>query len=474
MTNPGTITPAELLKLIADSKGEREHIEFKKTTGELHGGMETLCGFLNGSGGKVLFGVTNAGKVQGQDVTGATFQEVANAIRKLEPPAWIEQVRIPVSGTKEVLMLETTTRSDGPYTFDGRPYVRIGNTTSRMPQPEYERRLLARTKNQQRWEAEVVRGYSLNGLDTREIKKTLRAAVEAGRLESTVKTPAEALDRFHLRAGGNLLRGAVMLFGRRVLPDFPQCSLRMARFRGITKTEFLDQRQLDGHAFLLLEEADLFLRRHLPVAGRIEAGVLERRDQPLFPPLALREALVNALCHRDYSIPGGAVNVAIYDDRLEITSSGLLPPGITVADLKREHVSRPRNPLIAEVFFRRGLIERWGRGTQRIVELCRTAGQPEPDFEEQAGNVVVRFRLSQYTPPMRVSHDLTDRQRELLQILSDGQRWRFRDLLARMVAPPASRTLRDDLQMLKKLGLVDSGGRSVSARWWLKSQAERS
>ena len=222
--------------------------------------------------------------------------------------------------------------------------MRIGNTTSRMPQPEYERRLLARTKNQQRREAEVARGYTLNGIDTREIKKTLRAAVEAGRLESTVTTPAEALGRFHLRAGGKLLRAAVVLFGRRMLPDFPQCSLRMARFRGITKTEFLDQRQLDGHAFLLLEEADLFLRRHLPVAGRIEAGVLERRDQPLFPPLALREALFNALCHRDYSIPGGAVNVAIYDDRLEITSSGLLPPGITVADLKREHVSRPRNP----------------------------------------------------------------------------------------------------------------------------------
>ena len=114
MTNSGTTTLAELLKLIADSKGEWEHIEFKKTTGELHGGMETLCGFLNGSGGKVLFGVTNAGKVQGQDVTGATFQEVANAIRKLEPPAWIEQTRIPVSGTKEVLKLETTTQYGRP------------------------------------------------------------------------------------------------------------------------------------------------------------------------------------------------------------------------------------------------------------------------------------------------------------------------------------------------------------------------
>lgn len=474
MTVTGTMKLAELQSLIAANKGEWEHIEFKKTTGELHGGMETLCGFLNGSGGKVLFGVTNAGKIQGQDMGDATFQEVANAIRKLEPPAWIEQTRIPVGGTREVLLLETTQHTDDPYTFDGRPYQRIGNTTSRMPQQEYERRLLARTKNQERWESEVAEGYSLESLDTKEIKKTLRAAVDAGRLESTVTTPAEALERFHLRVGGKLLRAAVVLFGRQMLPDFPQCSLRMARFKGATKTEFLDQRQLDGHAFLLLEEADLFLRRHLPVAGRIEPGVLERQDKPLYPPLALREALVNALCHRDYSIPGGAVNVAIFDDRLEIISSGLLPPGITVADLKREHVSRPRNPLIAEVFYRRGLIERWGRGTQKIVELCRIAGQPEPDFEEQAGNVLVRFRLSQYTPPLRVSHDLTERQRQILLILSDGEHWRIRDILGKLLDPPAPRTLREDLQLLKKFGLVESAGRSVAARWWLKESGKTS
>jgi len=100
----------------------------------------------------------------------------------------------------------------------------------------------------------------------------------------------------------------------------------------------------------------VFIRRHLPVAGRFEAGVMERKDEPLFPPLALREGLVNALVHRDYSIPGGAVSVAIYDDRLEVISTGTLPFGLTVADLLRDHVSKPRNPLLADLFYRRGLI----------------------------------------------------------------------------------------------------------------------
>ena len=91
------------------------------------------------------------------------------------------------------------------------------------------------------------------------------------------------------------------------------------------KTEFLDQRQLHGHAFVLLDEAVHFIMRHIPVAGRIEPGATERQDTPLYPPLALREALVNALCHRDYTIPGGAMNVAIFDDRLEIVQCRVGP-----------------------------------------------------------------------------------------------------------------------------------------------------
>ena len=98
MTAPKTMTLPELLSLIAESQGEWEHIEFKKLTSELHGGMESLCGFLNGSGGKVLFGVTNAGQNSGAGFGRSTFQEVANAIRKLEPPAWIEQTRVVVGG----------------------------------------------------------------------------------------------------------------------------------------------------------------------------------------------------------------------------------------------------------------------------------------------------------------------------------------------------------------------------------------
>jgi len=459
------MTEDELRQLVA--QGESDRLEFKRSTGELRAAMETVCGFLNEQGGQVLFGVANDGRILGQQVADTTLQDVANAIHRLEPPVQVDQQRMPIGGDLEVLVLEVQPGEDGPYQYDGRAYQRIGTTTQRMPVAEYERRLLERLHSSQRWENRVAEGNSLDDLDTDEIRRTLESAVEAGRLDSVVANPGEALDRLGLRVDGRILQGCVVAFGQRLLPDYPQCGLRLARFRGTTKTEFVDQRQLHGHAFRLLDEAMQFILRHIPVAGRIEPGQLERQDVPLYPTLALREALVNALCHRDYTIPGGAVNVAIFDDRLEVISSGLLPPGLTVADLKRDHISQPRNPILAEVFYRRGLIERWGRGTQKIVELCVAAGQPEPEFEEQAGSVVVRFRPSEYSPPLRVGHDLTDRQRAILRGLGDGTRHTFREIYNRLERPPAERTVRDDMKMLRDLGLIECSGRGPNARWKL-------
>jgi ATP-dependent DNA helicase RecG len=456
----------ELQELVAQRESER--LEFKKSTGDLKGGMETLCAFLNGQGGRVLFGVSTAGAIRGQDVTENTLREVANDLVRLEPPAHIVLTRVPVDGTREVLVLETTLRNNAPYTYNGRPYRRIGTNTTLMPQAEYQHRLLERGHAQQRWENQPAVGYTVADLDENEIRRTVTDAVAAGRLESVVTDPTEVLQKLHLLAGDQPLQAAVVAFATDPLPNYPQCALRLARFRGTTKDEFLDQRQLTGRAFLLLREADLFLRQHLPVRGRFESGVMERIDEPLFPPLALREALVNALIHRDYSIYGGAVSVAVYDDRLEIISSGTLPFGMTVEDLTRDHESRPRNPLLADVFYRRGLIERWGRGTQKIIELCRAAGQPEPEFEQRAGDVVVRFIPSDYTPPHRVGHDLTERQRRILHALRDGQRRPLRSIKDAVDPNLPDNTLRNDLVLLRNLGLVESRGRGVGATWNLK------
>ncbi len=455
-------------------QGESETVEFKKSTASLSSTGETLCGFLNGNGGTVVIGVSSDKKIIGQAVSDNTLREVADMIKRFEPPAEIKMEQIDLENGRALLILRACSRrSDVPYIFNGRSYQRIGSTTSQMPQSIYQRLLLERNHNNHRWETEIVDQYDIDDLDTEEIRRVVRAGEENGRLPAHQgETISAILDKFNLKKDGRLLNAAVVLFGKKILPNFAQCQLRLARFSGIDKAEFIDQNQLFGHAFELLEEAMMFLRRHLPMAGKIMPEFLERQEEPLFPLEALREALVNAFCHRTYTSPGGSVSVAIFDDRLEIWNDGVLPFGLTPTDLKKDHVSHQRNPLIANIFYIKGLIEKWGRGTQQIVSLCVKAGHPEPEFFEQAGSFVVRFLPSGYIAPHRISHGLSDRQRHILQSLSDSlsRGATFTKIKSRLLSPPADRTLRDDFQHLKRLGLIDVLGHGRGARWFLKKE----
>jgi ATP-dependent DNA helicase RecG len=423
-----------------------------------------LCAFLNASGGTVIIGVTPNGQIVGQQVSDKTQQEIAALLQKFEPPApvSIERVRLP-SSNLELIVLQASPLGEAlPFTFDGRPYQRIGTTTSIMPQDRYQTLLLERTHSKQRWENAVVEGVEITDLDQEEILRTVHSGVAAGRLPELIPPdPLDILQRLGLSLDDKILNGAIVLFGKRFLPYYPQCELRLARFKGIKKQEFMDTRQIRGHAFDLLAEAILFLQRHLPTRARIESGRLERVETLLVPLEALREVLVNALIHRRYTDPGGAVSVAIYDDRIEVASDGPLPFGLTPKDLVGQHFSRPRNPLIAEVFYKRGLIEKWGRGTNRVIEACANAGLPVPEFAVIASNTVVTFHAQVGAIPI-----LSDRRKELGELdqrvlRAIGQdTLRLSQIADRLGPPVPQRTLRRVLAQLKDKGFVESIGKA--------------
>ena len=267
---------------------------------------------------------------------------------------------------------------------------------------------------------------------------------------------------------GELLKAAVALFGnnQRIEAELTQCLLRVARFSGTGRSEFLDNRQFRGNAFTLLTSAERFLRDNLPIAGSITPNSFTRVDEPLYPPVALREALANAICHRDYTDGGGSVSVGIYDDRLEITSTGPLHFGLTPDMLFLIHESRPWNPLIASVFYRRGIIEQWGRGTLKMAELMTEAGLPQPEIEDIGGSVTVRFLPSNYVPPLRVGHNLTERQRNILTVLHGNPKGiAFREILARLDSPFTEQQVRYDLSILRALELATPRGHGRGAKW---------
>jgi ATP-dependent DNA helicase RecG len=342
-----------------------------------------------------------------------------------------------------------------------------------MAPEHYERMLVERMHPSRRWETQTAVGVDFDDLDETEIIRTVEEAIRRNRIaDPLTRRLKDLLMGFGLLREDQPVNGAFVLFGRgdRLLSLFPQCTLRMARFRGRDIEEFVDTRQEAGNAFQLFAKAQQFLRDHLPVAGRILPGLFERVDDPLYPPVALREALANAFCHRDYAVHGGSVGIALFDDRLEISSTGPLRFGLRPADLLTPHPSLPWNPTIANVFYRRGIIEKWGRGTIKISELTQRAGLVRPEFHQRTGEVVVRFFPRGYVPPTRVSHELTELQRELLALISELGPSSSLTLQANVSLPISYPYLMRNLSHLQTIGLIEKSGAARSTRWRLLGQ----
>lgn len=460
----------EIERVVA--RGESLQAEFKRTTGQRTDAAKTICGMLNASGGFVIFGVTDEGRMAGMQVTAATLADVTRELRRIDPQALLSPEAVEL-GNGLGLIVVRVPKGDGPYTYDGRPYLRVGPTTELMRAEEYQRRLLERMHSVSRWEIQPAQGVTLADLDAEEVVRTAEEAIRRNRLEDLASRRVEdLLLGFGVLNDGVLMNAAVVLFGRgdRLMPLYPQCTLRLARFRGRDMSEFIDSRMEVGNAFQLFIKAQRFLREHLPVAGRIVPGLFERVDDPLYPPVALRETLANAFCHRDYGIHAGSVGIAMFDDRLEITSTGPLRFGLRATDLTGPHPSLPWNPTIASVFFRRGLIEKWGRGTLKIGEATERAGLIPPEFHERGGEMVVRFFPGAYVPPTRVSHELTELQRELLTLLSDLGPSSSVTLQQRLSQPVSNTYILRNLNQLQEMVLIEKAGAARSTVWKLIGQ----
>lgn len=449
------------------SRGESATLEFKKTTANLKNAAETLCGFLNNRGGIVLIGVTDDKKIVGQDVNDQTMLDIAQTLKRFEPSANIDVQYIDFENNKKIIVLTAIPDSRSvPYIFDGRSYEKNESSKGVMPQTRYQQLLLQRSMNPISWESQIAIGVSVDDLDEKEIISALKDITQKKRLESALTSDkvSDILTRLRLMDAGQITNAAVVLFAKEIPSNYLQCVIRMARFRGLQKSDFIDSRHVFGNAFQLLKEAQTFIDRNTAISSRFETGNMARIDEPEYPADAIREALINAICHREYSSSGGSITLIIYEDRMEIASSGMLPPGITMDELAKTHTSHPRNSRITNVFFRRGFIESMGIGTQEIIKSCSEAKMREPEFYEQAGCFVVKMWSRHQYSSINTS-DLSERQQHIFALLQDKE-LSPRDILALLKEKITDRTLRNDLQSLKKGGYADSRGEGRQTLWF--------
>lgn len=347
-------------------------VEFKETTGQLDRGMETLCGMLNGTGGIVIFGIKNSGKIIGQEIGDKTTRMIGEALRRFEPSVEIQQKYIKLKDSeKRLIVFEAEGNNpDRPYSYDGRPYQRHDSVTSVMPHDKYSRMIMNRGGLKYKWDALPNENLKFDDLDESRIHWAIRQALELGRLKDGAYTrdPIAILEKFKVLKNGVYNNAAAVLFGKDFF-YYHNCIIRLARFRGIDKREFIDNQQIEGNIFDLLNEVTPFFMKHLSVTSRMEG--MYRKDELEVPITALRECCANALAHMDWR-KTASVGVAIYDDRIEIENAGMLPEEIPANQLTygsrilASHTSEPPNETIARVMYYSGVIEHWGRGLSMI------------------------------------------------------------------------------------------------------------
>ncbi|MDZ7794586.1 MAG: ATP-binding protein [Spirochaetia bacterium] len=193
----------------------------------------------------------------------------------------------------------------------------------------------------------------------------------------------QILEKLKLTEGKKLKRASIILFGKDPMRFYPNIQVKIGRF-GIDAADLRFQEIVEGNLVQMLHEVQVQLNYKF-LTRPITFEVFQRLENDLYPIDALREMLLNALVHRTYM--GATIQMRVYDDQLSIWNEGALPYGLSLEDLKKEHSSRPRNPLIANACFLGGYIDTWGRGTLKIINACREAGLPEPEFTEKNGGV---------------------------------------------------------------------------------------
>jgi len=238
--------------------------------------------------------------------------------------------------------------------------------------------------------------------------------------------------------------GGVVLFGTDRLRHFPDAWIQVGRFSGTDRSTIADHAELRGPLLQGVDATLAFVEQHS--TRGLEIGRLRSLERWSLPPAAVREAVINAVAHADYSQRGAPIRVALFDDRLEVENPGLLPFGLTVADLPLG-VSKLRNRVIGRIFHELGLVEQWGSGVQRMIAACRNAGLADPLFEE----IGLRFRVTLTTARMKtVSLDETDRA--IVALVREPEGLATREIASRVGLTP--RATRTRLAALVALGLV--------------------
>jgi ATP-dependent DNA helicase RecG len=415
---------------------------------------ESLVALANSEGGSLLIGVDGrSGAPQGLADPNAALDRALEAALTTDPPLIIPLPRIETMDGKPVLVVTVPPGLPHVYSYKGKYLVRDGSNNRPLTPRQLRRLMLERGAAS--FEAQVPDGAGLDDLDAARAERYL---ADLGGL------PAAGRDEALLRRGCLARLGAdlrptyagLLLFGREPQRWVRSAEILVARYAGTTMGDSFIKEEVHGTLPEQIRHAEAFVLDNIRRGVRLQG--LERVEETEYPVDVVREAIVNAVAHRDYQIRGDEIRVFLFADRLEFYSPGRLPGHVTVDNLVHERFSR--NEAIVQVLSDLGFIERLGYGIDRMMRLMAEAGLPAPEFAETAAGFRVTLRghgaalLSAESDARRWRHlGLNERQEQALVYLAENERITNRDYqeLCPGVSPE---TIRRDLADLVARNLL--------------------
>ena len=381
------------------SLGERQSVEFIPNCRDISAIGRVVCGFLNTSGGYVVCGVDDQGTVIGIKNPDAMVKCLEQRVHQGLSPGALVAVRVHEVEGKTLLIIEVPAGKDLPYAFENIIYLRTGQTTQKADIETIRDMVLRKQVEPERWERRFSSADMNEDLDLNEVRSTVKAVTASGRFWfRDSDNPTAILEDLSVSRYGRLTNGGDILFGANPAIRYPQIRVRAAVFRtDKTGDTYQDMKSYEGPLVPVLEDVYSFILRNTPTVSRFGSADLKRQDEPFYPSDAIREGLVNAFAHRDYSDFSGGITVHIYPNRLEISNTGKFPEGVTLAKLQKGTLSVLRNPDIAHVLYLRGYMEKIGRGSILIQRACTERGLPLPQWSEDDRGVTLTFFATEVT-----------------------------------------------------------------------------
>lgn len=443
--------------------GESEQTEFKPSLSQQDNIMATISAFSNTHGGVLIIGVSDNGEPLRMDIGNHTLENLANQIKQNTDPAIYPSIRIEEIEDKHVIVVEVKESAEKPVLAFGKAYMRVGRSNQKVGYAQIKD--LVQRSSKFYWDEKICDGAKLADIDEERVKWFLKEAKHKRGLDIDENTSAEeALLRLKLLKDKKPTNGAVLLFAKYPQRYFLQSEVKCIRFKGLTVTgEMIDLRTVDGDVFNQLVEAEKFIFNNIAMSAWIEEGKLQRQERWEYPQDAIREALANAISHRDYE-SSSKVQVRIFDDRMEFWNPGKLPDGWTTETLKHTHESVPTNPAIAKQFFWVKYIEEVGTGTNKIIEKCIDWGLPEPEFKCTGTSLVVTLWKTKLTEEYLAALDLNERQRKVINYLKKNKRITSKEYMD--LFSIAERTARRDLKLLVDEGILIQVGESKKSTYY--------